>query len=390
MKKTERPGLLSPSHLLTFSPCHLDTAAVVLAACALASVCAALYVVKHGGDVSVLTCTGANRAGQGPYRIVTRPIGPNGYDGQFYYAIAQAPWRTHQGELIDAPAARHLRILYPALCWLFSGGDPALLFWVMPGVNVLVVGVLAGLGAVLAQKHGRSAWWGLSLPLALNVLLPLLHNLTDPLSALMVCGMLVCWRLHSGPVPLALCALAALCCREQNLVVLGIIAAAALWRRDRGAVIGLTSAMLVWLAWVGVVWTAYGQKPFLDSAGNFDAPLAGMLYRWQHPGGNEHFSRRLSIFLVAAMLHLYVLLGLAAYWLCRPISRTLRLVLLAGVGLAVAAGPAIYGDFWSYTRVFVWIPVVLWLLALQTGSRWQLAALLSAAVWPIAAVLNYV
>ena len=325
------------------SPGRLAVACVALTACILASAVAVVYVAKRGGDVSILTCTGANRAGQGPYRLVTQATGPNGYDGQFYYAIAQAPWRTHDGELIDSPAARHLRILYPVVCWLFSGGDPALLLWVMPAVNILVIGALAGLGAWLAQQYGRSPWWGLTLPLALNVFMPLLHNLTDGLSVLMVCAMLVCWRLRAGAIPLALCSLGALCSREQNLVVLMILGAAAAWRRDRGALLGLGSALGAWLVLVGVVWTAYGQKPFLPSAGNFDAPLAGMLYRWQHPGGNEHFSRRLSIFLMASMLHLTVLIGLAGYWLSRPISRTLRLVLLAGVGLAVVAGPPFTG-----------------------------------------------
>src|SRR5438105_2993195 len=86
----------------------------------------AVYLGKHGRDPSVLACAGALRAGLPPYECVTRTVGPSGHDGQFYYSLARAPWRCH-GLDIDVPAGRHLRIGYPALCWLLSAGEPHLL-----------------------------------------------------------------------------------------------------------------------------------------------------------------------------------------------------------------------------------------------------------------------
>lgn len=361
-----------------------------LATLALTAALMALYVSKHGGHPSALLCAGANRAGQPPYEAVTAPGGPNGYDGQFYYAIARNPWRIHDGELIDNPAARHQRIFYPALCWLCSGGHARVLLWIMPLVNLLAVGGLAALGAWFAVCHGRSAWWGMALPVSLNAGLPALHNLTDPVATLALAALLAAWMVRGPAWLLALCATAALLGREQNLVVVGILALAGLYRRRGPAVVALSASVLLWAAWVVALRVGYGAWPFLAGAGNFDAPLAGICFRWAHPGGNDGFSRRLCVFLVASMLHLTLQIGLAGYLSLRRPPGVASACMLAGVALALVGGSSIYCDFWSYTRVFVWLPLGIWLQELRGPSNGPLAALLPAAVWPVAGALRYV
>ena len=79
----------------------------VAATLALYAALMTLHVCKQGGHPSALVCAGRNRVGQPPYEAIVAPGGPNGYDGQFYYAIARDPWRAHLGELIDDPPARH-------------------------------------------------------------------------------------------------------------------------------------------------------------------------------------------------------------------------------------------------------------------------------------------
>src|SRR5207244_6853021 len=103
------------------------------------------------------------------------------YDGLYYYSLARFPWKRH-GDDLDCPAARHVRILYPALCWLLSAGDPRALFWAMPAINLLAVGGLAAFGGAAARRGGLSAWWGVLLPFAVNAGLPLLRDLTDLVS----------------------------------------------------------------------------------------------------------------------------------------------------------------------------------------------------------------
>jgi hypothetical protein len=147
---------------------------------------------------------------------------------------------------------------------------------------------------------------------------------------------------------------------------------------------------VLWLGWVGVLRSWYGSWPFLGPQGNFDLPFAGMEYRWTHPGGNDHFSRRLSVILVASMIHLTFEIGLAFYLASRRRDRAVTLCMLAGVGLAFIAGTSIYCDFWSYTRVFVWLPMGIWLLGLRGRMSWPQVSLSPAFLWTLVAALRYV
>src|SRR5262249_26314417 len=189
----------------------------------------AAYVHFQGGDVASLLCVGEKRIGQPPYEAITKGASGDGYDGQFYYAIARNPWQ-HQATGIDKPALRHVRILYPALCWLLSWGAPRLLIWAMPTVNLLAVGALAGLGSWLGVQRGQSGWWGFTLPLAVSAGMPALRDLTDPVSTLAVCGLLVAWRLEGRGWVVALWAAAALFSREQNVVIVLGLTCLAFWQ----------------------------------------------------------------------------------------------------------------------------------------------------------------
>jgi hypothetical protein len=361
---------------------------VVLVALALGVGLAVLYVADLHGDISSLTCTG-QLAGEGPYRLVTHSGG--GYDGQFYYVIAQHPWQIQQEKWIDAPATRHLRLLYPAVCWLLSAGEPHVLLWIMPAVNLACVGALAGLGAWLAGRQHWSPWWGLTLPLALNMGTPLLRNLTDPLAALACAGLLIGWLCEAGPLALGGCALAALLGREQNLVLVGIVGLAALCSGKGRAAAALATACLLWACWLAGLWLAYGQAPLIPAHVMLEAPLSGMIYCWQQeiPAASQ-ISCRMTFWYVASLLHLKLLIGLAVYGSLRPGSKVVRLTMLAGAALALVAGEMIYADFWSFTRVFTWLPLGLWLSGLTANSRGRVCCLLPATLWPLAAALLHV
>src|SRR5579871_4129202 len=101
----------------------LRLAGPALAAAVLHAGILAGYVAAFHGDLSALVCVARERLGRTPYEHIHTGFDRNGYDGQFYYAIARAPWRRHDLG-IDAPAIRQARILYPALSWALSAGDP--------------------------------------------------------------------------------------------------------------------------------------------------------------------------------------------------------------------------------------------------------------------------
>jgi hypothetical protein len=349
----------------------------------------AVYLTKHHGDPSVLVCAGSQRTGVPPYEYVTRTVGPSGHDGQFYYSLARAPWRCHDFD-IDVPAGRHLRIGYPALCWLMSAGQPRLLFYVMPAVNFLAIVAVSALGSFLALRHGQSPWWGFFLPLGANLGLSLLHDFTDVISTAAVFALLAAWLFGARWHWIALAALLALFSREQNLALVGLVALAAPFRGRLRTAAAVAGVLGLWGVWVVLLRWEYGYWPFLTDSGQFEMPFAGMWYRWSHLGGNQGFSRRLAIIHAASLIHLMVLLGVALVLAWRQRNRVLAVAMVGGVALAVLAGHNIYMDFWSYNRVFAWVPLGVWLGGLQTGQRWSLGCLAPGFLWSGVAALNYV
>jgi hypothetical protein len=349
----------------------------------------AVYLGRLDGDPSALICAGENRIGRFPYEAITKACGPSGHDGQFYYALARAPWRRH-GADIDLPSYRHVRILYPALCWAVSAGHPVLLFYVMPSVNLLAVAGLAALGAGMALYHGRSAWWGFLLPVGVNAGLSLTHNFTDCVSSLAVFGLLAAWLMNKPWATITLWAAAAVFAREQNVAVAGLVALAALVKGRRDVAAGLAVVGAAWLAWVAVLWTAYGSPPYVSGGANVSVPLSGLLYRFQHLGDTgQRISLRLGIIHLLSLLHLLVLLA-AGLWVLRwRGARTVGLLLIGGIVLTLLGGYGIYTDFSSYLRVFVWVPIGLWCAAIPAGRTWPMALLTPGFLWSLVAALRY-
>jgi hypothetical protein len=349
----------------------------------------AKQVHRYRGDLGALVCAGRDRVGQFPYERIHTAVGAVGYDGQYYYALAQAPWGWHQDD-VDIPGARQLRILYPAVCWLASQGDADRLLWVMPGVNLVVIAALAALGAWLAVRHGMSPWWGFLVPLALNPGLPALRNLTDPVSTLALFALLAAWitEAHGGLV--VLCAAAALFSREQNAAIVVLLLTAALAQKRWGRAAGLLAVLLLWGGWVVLLFARYGEWPFLPAQGNFARPLEGFLFRWSHLGYPSGRTGE-AVTHLAAMLLLTVQAVLAVWLVVRARrgQRVAALVALAGAALMATAGLAIYQDAWGYMRVLVWLPLGLWLAGTQARQGWVLL-LLTPAVLPTLAMLRIV
>jgi hypothetical protein len=344
------------------------------------------YVAAFHGDSSALVCVARERLGRVPYEHIRIGFDRNGYDGQFYYALARAPWRRHDFG-IDAPAIRQARILYPALSWLLSGGDAQRLLWAMPLVNLLAIAALAGLGAEAARAYGLSPWWGALLPFAVNAGMPALRNLTDVLSTLSVAALLIAWLRRWPWWALGLSAAATLFSREQNVAVVLLVLLFVLRSADsdRRRLTSLLGALLLWSLWLSVLRLFYGEWSLLPAGGNLGPPLAGMLYRWTHLATE---SRSFALFHVLCMGTLTVQLALVLALLVKPGDRVIRLTALAGAALALLGGMSLYGDNWSYPRVFAWLPLGVWLGCVQLRWRWPLVALSAPALVPLAVLVR--
>jgi hypothetical protein len=335
-----------------------------------------IYLIPFHGDLSALVCVGQKLIGTPPYEAVRVGFATGGFDGQFYYAIARNPWVSHAD----------FRLFFPALAWALSGGgDPWHLFWVLPLINLAAIAGLAWLGVRLARHYGVNVWWGFVLPLAVNDGMPLLRDLTDPLATFTVCGLLASWLMGGRWYHLSLWTAAALFSREQNVAVVLVVLAAALATGRYRTAAGLVIAGAVWGGWVALLHERYGAWPVLPRSDYFfGVPFKGMWLRWTHL---DLSGSRVSAGLhLARMLLLTCHCGLALYLAMRTPDRVVSLVALGGVALAVLTGIASYEDAWSYTRVFVWIPLAIWLAAVRLRLARPLWLLVPAVMGPLIAV----
>jgi hypothetical protein len=206
----------------------------------------------------------------------------------------------------------------------------------------------------------------------------------------------IAWLIYAWLRPaawwtIALAASMAVLAREQNLAIVVLLLGMAVWQRRFGAAGGVMLALGLLAGWVTYLWQLYGQQPFLAVPGNFDVPFSGIGFRLAHLGGNDHFSVRLSIIMAAFMAHLAIQLGLVCYMLFRGQRNAFLLLLtLGGALIALTGGNFLYRDFWTISRVFVWMPMGLWILSLQGQRRAVLAVLTLAVLWPIVGALRYV
>ncbi|HEY7154036.1 MAG TPA: hypothetical protein VH575_08785, partial [Gemmataceae bacterium] len=155
--------------------------------------------------------------------------------------------------------------------------------------------------------------------------------------------------------------------------------------RSPRLIAGLLAALLLWSAWLCVLRGIYGKWPLLPAGGNVGAPLSGMFHRWTHLSDD---SRSFAILHIICMLTLSLQLVLSVWLLRAPGDRLIHLVALAGAGLALLSGTIVYGDTWSYTRVFTWLPLGVWLSCVQLRWRWPLVALSAPCLLPLAVLLR--
>ena len=107
-----------------------------------------------------------------------------GYDGQFYYQIAKDP--ANAWKLVDVPAYRYQRILYPLAAYALSFGQANWLPWILILINLVAI----SLGTLLMEKilayHQVSRGYALVYGLFIGTLFSLRLDLGEPMAYLFV------------------------------------------------------------------------------------------------------------------------------------------------------------------------------------------------------------
>jgi len=368
------------------------------AAAVVAFAVAALRIVVAGdGHVGRFVLVGRRFVVPGRH-IPVAVVPGNGYDGQFYYRLALGPldFQAHAfGILMDSPQ-RYERVTYPALAWLAAAGHASLVPWSLVAVNVVALGALAWMGAVLARDGGRHPAWGLLLAGYFGFVWSLSRDLTEIVEAtFMVAGLLALRR--GRPVVAGLALSAAVLSRETVLVVVGFVALiqVARWIRPRPPVTGAEPSpvqaaawvlpVVVFAAWQVVVKTKVGHIPLVASGQhNLDLPFVGLARGFTHYA--DMMPSKASFLWFGELVVLAVVIAAAAANVRTSSAPVHERLAWVGYGvLAACLAPGVWlGDvgFRSLDDVYVLSALVL----LASPRRVRFVAPLMGMTWLVVAV----
>jgi len=237
---------------------------------------ATLAGVKYRGDLRGLLHLGSRFPH--PAALADAPaVGPWGYDGQFYAALATDPLLLHPESpaLLDNPPYRSQRVLLPLVAWLASFGHARTATFAYPLLCWL--GTAAGFFALakLLRDRGVPGFWVFLAALNVGVAASLTRSTPDgAAAALFLLGLVACRSRR----PQAAAALwgAAVLARETLLVPVWGATLPQLWRQRsaKAAFPALLPTALLFL-WTAALLLRF--SPALPApGGNLGLPLLGL------------------------------------------------------------------------------------------------------------------
>ena len=236
-------------------------------------------LVRHGFDVSTFVVAGDQHvdATKLPSPIYVRP-NSDGYDGQFYYRLALAPFDLRQplyGIKVDEPAYRMQRIVYPVLAWAVSLGQPRLVPLALLLVNLIAIAATAFLAVRLTRRLELPPLAPFAIMLWPGFLVTLTHDTTEILSAAFVLAAFD--RYFAGRLlAFAIFAAIATLTRETGVLVLGgLLVYEVLSRRPRRA-IACGLAIMPFLVWRQTQTIIWGTVPSSAAMDVLNWPLVGI------------------------------------------------------------------------------------------------------------------
>lgn len=271
----------------------------MVAAAVLVATMLGAHVVAGGGPSAPVTAGDAFVGPGHPADLAVVHERSTGYDGQFEYRLALDPFtraRTADGITLDNPPYRQQRIGLPLAAWAVSRtGLPTSVALLL--VNALALLAAAWAGAVLAQRAGRNALWGVLVALSPGLLVAANRDLTEPLQTGLLLVGLVAWtgRRTALTTAAAIAAFtAAALTRETSLAVLFGLGVWEVFRAARGpgrtAAAARAALLLVPVAviagWQQHLANVWGELPIRATDGDVGAPFVETARRLLAGGGD--------------------------------------------------------------------------------------------------------
>jgi hypothetical protein len=314
-----------------------------------------------------------------------------GYDGQFYFYMAENPAVISACERggshcpIDANPEREQRILYPMTARLLTLGTADLLHPTLFFIDFAAILITVFLVARICLEAGASKWLSVAAGLFSGEVMGLLRDLAEPY-AVMWTVLAVYLLRRNRPIGCAVAVAAALLTREQLVLVLPLLVVPLLAeRRFRTACLFLLIALGPFLAWQLTLHALFGRwglaGSFADTRG-VRLPFAALLA--------HHTSSDFATTTVFAALPLIASLVIALIWvrhrgLLALLTDPVPLVVLIYGILATLSSYSQWGDIWASTRIVAPVAVLGLVVALSPGGlgprlRTVYAVLLAATV----------
>lgn len=302
-----------------------------------------------------------------------------GYDGQYFYRYALAPFSADKpygkkvgdmGVKVDIPTYRRGRVVYPLAAWVLALGQAAAVPWTLILVNILAMVWLVHLTSRIADRFGQPVWTAY-LPLLIG---GLWMSLARDLADLPACALLAWawWSLlnHRRGVFL-LASTLLLLCREASafhLFPAFVVLALQDFRHRRW--LPATSLVVPWSLWGG--WTLFlrnlypvGQPALYDRlSAHFDWPFQGMAL-----GLSEHvFAAKVLVLLwtlgvVASGLWVFLTHRKHLQWTWMTAALPVNLILWMTYGVPI------YVDMWSFLRVLAPVVLMTFYFIIEQGVR---------------------
>ena len=212
-------------------------------------------------------------------------VAVTGYDGQYYYYLAQNPGVLHtcaQSQVhcpIDGAALRGQRIFYPMTAWLLALGNAQALHFVLFAINFAAILLTALLVGLLCVEAGASRWLGAAAAIYFGELEGLLRDLADPYAVFWVVLAVYLLR-KKRPLWCAAAVGAALLTREQLVLALPLLVLPLLVQRRWGtAATFLGIALGPFAIWQGVLKVLLGEtglQASMATTRGVHLPFAGL------------------------------------------------------------------------------------------------------------------
>jgi hypothetical protein len=223
------------------------------------------------------------------------PVQPTyGYDGQFFYRLALDPANLAQTAygIRSDHSYRFMRIGYPALTWLLSAGQHALVPAVLIAVNVAAVGALGYFGGMFASQGGRNVLWGLLMAAYFGLITSVSRDTSEPLAAAFLLAGLLALR-SRRPLLAALLLACGTLTRETVMVAvaaIGIVRVVTLARTRRlpgRDDLPWVLPSVIFAAWQAVILAVTGSVALATDGGRnagtpFIAPLRALAFNLRH------------------------------------------------------------------------------------------------------------